>query len=391
MSELVPTDYRVMRELVMYHQHFTLMCLIRDCIKLGVFDALPTDVTRFTTIQELSTTLHLNEETLFRCLRFLSSYGYTCQSSLNIKFTNINYKDKMFSHSKKSLQLCRDKIGYHSFLFLSNKDVLSFSLDYTQILKTGISTFNNGNSLWNYFEKNKHYQDHFIKYMSWISRQGIQLLPKIYNFNKLAILNKEKFGHNQLIVADIGGSQGDVLLAITKGYNLYWDAHNDDTKDGFNITGNIPMKPILFDLPNVIENTFIQAHPGSNFAMVKGDFFQKIDCVADVYILKYILHDWLDDQCLIILKNIHKKACLRKNSRILIIEGTISNNESTLNKKDVVAFSDVWMMGITGGKERTVDEFDILLKKSGFYRTRKPIPFGMNWIIEAKTISVSRL
>ena len=98
MTELIPTENEVVREIQSYYAHFALLSLFRDCIKLGIFDALPRDVTQFTTIEELSSKLDVNEETLFRCLRCLSSRGYTCQSSLNVGIKDVNYKDKMFSH-----------------------------------------------------------------------------------------------------------------------------------------------------------------------------------------------------------------------------------------------------------------------------------------------------
>ena len=49
-----------------------------------------------------------------------------------------------------------------------------------------------------------------------------------------------------------------------------------------------------------------------------------------------------------------------------------------MNKQDEVFLMHVVMMDLTGGKERTLDELDILLKEGGFCRTKKPIPFGMN-------------
>lgn len=41
---------------------------------------------------------------------------------------------------------------------------------------------------------------------------------------------------------------------------------------------------------------------------IGGDFFAEIPVQADAYLLHWIIHDWSDDQCITILKNIRKSA-----------------------------------------------------------------------------------
>ena len=50
---------------------------------------------------------------------------------------------------------------------------------------------------------------------------------------------------------------------------------------------------------------------------VKGDMFEQVPS-ADLYIMKMILHDWNDEECIKILSNIHKSAS--DKSKVFIIE-----------------------------------------------------------------------
>ena len=50
---------------------------------------------------------------------------------------------------------------------------------------------------------------------------------------------------------------------------------------------------------------------------IKGDMFEQVPS-ADLYLMKMILHDWNDDECIKILSNIHKSAS--DKSKVFIIE-----------------------------------------------------------------------
>lgn len=82
--------------------------------------------------------------------------------------------------------------------------------------------------------------------------------------------------------------------------------------------------------------------------------------------IKWILHDWNDDQCVAILKNC--KKALPKNGKVIIIEYIMPREiyETDLATKNSL-FYDVGIMCATqGGKERTKEEFEVLAMKAGF-------------------------
>jgi hypothetical protein len=82
--------------------------------------------------------------------------------------------------------------------------------------------------------------------------------------------------------------------------------------------------------------------------------------VADVYILKHIIHDWYDDTCEKILGNIRRS--MPDNARVLIVDAVIQPG----NDPHPAKILDLEMLIAPGGVERTAQEFETLLGNSGF-------------------------
>jgi O-methyltransferase len=91
--------------------------------------------------------------------------------------------------------------------------------------------------------------------------------------------------------------------------------------------------------------------------VVGGDFFESVPA-ADVYILKTILHDWNDEQCGRILRNISDAAA--PGARVVIIEMLIPPGDDPHVGKRI----DLIMMGTHGGKERSPVEYEALLAEA---------------------------
>lgn len=91
-----------------------------------------------------------------------------------------------------------------------------------------------------------------------------------------------------------------------------------------------------------------------------GNFFEQIPGEADAYLLRYIIHDWSDEDALRILGTLRKAA--RLSARVMIIEWLIPDTpEFNFGK-----WSDIGMMAALGGRERTKAEFEGLFRESGF-------------------------
>jgi hypothetical protein len=113
---------------------------------------------------------------------------------------------------------------------------------------------------------------------------------------------------------------------------------------------------------------------------VCGYMFKEVP-LADAYIMKMILHDWNDDECVKILTNVHRAS--PRHSRLFIAEHLIPGPKMPHFSK----LFDIHMMCVASGKERTADEFSTLLQRSGWKYSQILHPrdeSGLVQVIEAK-------
>ena len=123
------------------------------------------------------------------------------------------------------------------------------------------------------------------------------------------------------------------------------------------------LRMTLFDLPGVLEQakvTLERRQVTQRFQLQPGNFFDEIPAGHDLYILKNILHDWSDADCLRILSNCAR--AMGTTGRLLIVEFTVEPNSSD----NLGSITDVQMMVVTdNGRERSLEEFRQLLHKAG--------------------------
>ena len=100
---------------------------------------------------------------------------------------------------------------------------------------------------------------------------------------------------------------------------------------------------------------------------IPGSFFESIPSGYDAYVLKYIIHDWSDDRALTILRNC--RNAMSPGARLLLIEIVNSPASAT----DIGAVSDLEMLVLLGGRERTIQEFALILADAGL-RLNRVIP-----------------
>lgn len=146
------------------------------------------------------------------------------------------------------------------------------------------------------------------------------------------------------VVADIGGGDGALLAAVL-------EAHP-------HVAG------ILLDRPQTIERArarFQSPTFAGRVRLVAGDFTTGIPVEADLYLLKHVLHDWNDAECRTILANC--RAAVPGGARLLVIEQLLPGRAAD---DPQAVMLDLHMMVVTGGRERSLDEFQALLAQSGF-------------------------
>jgi caffeic acid 3-O-methyltransferase len=83
------------------------------------------------------------------------------------------------------------------------------------------------------------------------------------------------------------------------------------------------------------------------------------------YLLQFVCHNWSDEKCLEILSNCHKALPL--NGKVILVEFLFPEDlGSTNNASKMVSTIDNIMFITAGGKERALQEYESLGKKSGF-------------------------
>jgi SAM-dependent methyltransferase len=142
---------------------------------------------------------------------------------------------------------------------------------------------------------------------------------------------------------DVGGANGTLLQMLQR--------------------KNPSLRGIVFDRPNTIE--YAEAAIKQNglterTSAVGGNFFESVP-EGDLYLLKFILHDWSDEDCVRILQNCRKS--LTPGGRIAVVDFVVDKANPH------AALIDMNMFVATPGRERSLEEFDALFAAAGLKRT----------------------
>lgn len=161
-----------------------------------------------------------------------------------------------------------------------------------------------------------------------LSQGANEAVAEAYDFGRFASL------------VDVGGGHGQLLSAILSRHH--------------HLVG------LLFDLPSAIDAARSCAGdlpPRTSY--VTGSFFDFVPAGADIYVLKKVIHDWPDTEAIKILRNC--RAAMNPGGRILIAETIVSEG----NNIEPIKFIDAQMLVVTGGVERTVEQYSDLLALAG--------------------------
>ena len=123
----------------------------------------------------------------------------------------------------------------------------------------------------------------------------------------------------------------------------------------------------LFDLPHVVagaEPLLSKHRVAERVRIVEGSFFDAVPEGGDLYVLKNIIHDWPDDKAQQILKTL--RAATRTGATLLLVECVIPPHD----RDSLAKWTDLEMLVVNTGRERTGDEYQNLLQQAGFHMTR---------------------
>lgn len=192
-----------------------------------------------------------------------------------------------------------------------------------------------GVTAWDFFERDQEMARHLGRAMHGLTENVVAAVLEVYDFS----------GFSRVV--DVGGGEGGFLAAVLAGLP--------------EATG------VLFDLPYVIDNAQARMREtglSDRCELVGGDFFAKVPAGGDLYLLKWVLHDWGDEESIAILRNC--RQAIAEDGRLLVVDTVIPPGDAPAPGK----FIDLNMMVLGSGRERTAAEFTALFAAAGFRLNR---------------------
>jgi hypothetical protein len=307
--------------------------VLRAATQLKLLDAYG-DVARPTT--ETATELDVPAENLLRLLRALAALGL---------FTEPRPGEFQPTEAGALLRTDHPR-SMHAFIDMFTRPTIVRAWeDLAYSVRTGRTAFEKifGKHFFDYLKDRPEESDVFNASMTQETQVVLNVLPKGYDFGR--------FG----TALDIGGGNGTMLAAI--------------------LAAHPSLRGIVFDSEEGITQTAqrLQAAGVADRATVQsGDFFAAIPAGADLYLIKSVLHDWDNEHAETILRRC--REVIPADGRLLIVDFVLP---ATVDTDVPLTFylSDLNLMVNTGGRERTLADFEQLCGRAGFEITATaPLP-----------------
>ncbi len=204
-----------------------------------------------------------------------------------------------------------------------------------------------GNSVWDYFAEHPQEGARFGEAMRELTAIDLPALSRAYPWPQ------------EGVVCDVAGGIGTLLAAI--------------------LERRPRARGILLDAPEVLADAeeFLRASGvGERVERRAGDLFGEFDARADVYVLKWILHDWSDDACRDILRRV--RAAMPLGSRVVAIDQHLEPGRAS----PFSSLADLLMLvECEGGRERSPEQVHTLMTDAGL-RPGRVRHAGLHMVVE---------
>jgi hypothetical protein len=260
---------------------------------------------------ELARERGVDPDALYRVLRALASDGIFEETEPGV-----------FGHTAASEVLARDGWDDFAHLFGGSWMTAVAALD-----ASGDAPFRrvHGEEFWAWLAANPDERAGFDRAMA----QGWQ--------GRLDRLESVDWRGDELVV-DVGGGSGSLLSSLLERHPR--------------------MRGIVFDLPETVRD---ERALGDRCRFIEGSFFESVPS-GDVHLLSTILHDWDDDLAQRILETVRAAA----GERLVVLDGVIEPG----NGPDGAKWLDLLMLVLAGGRERTAEQWRVLLGDAHWRPTR---------------------
>jgi hypothetical protein len=271
----------------------------------------------------------LNADRVYRLLRALTTVGIVTESAGG-SFVLTPLGRLLTSNSPHSMRTSAMLLTeYHADIWGQLDDALEGGVAFEALY---------GEPLFSWLAANPQDGARFQRMMFEVHSPETPAIVAAYDFSQ--------FGH----IVDVGGGHGMLLSAI--------------------LAANRGVRGTLFDLPAGIDAARRgEGGPLPGVTFVAGDVFDFVPEGGDAYLLRHLLHDYDDADCLRMLQNV--RSAMPPHARVLVLEKTVPTDDTPGPGR----WLDLHVMLLTGGRERTVDEYGALLDQAGL-RLARVLPTG---------------
>ncbi len=330
--EPAPLLHIILESLVLHQAVFAVA-------ELGIADLLSAGPK---STDELASQLKVNESSLYRILRLLASQAVFAETAPRV-FANTPVSNCLRSNVPVSLRAMTRFRGT-DFIYRSFGEILHtvHTGEPGRLKALGMDG-------WEYLKQNPEIARIFDDAMTDLSAFAAPAIAAAYDFSQWDS------------IMDVGGGNGVLLAAILRAHPR--------------------LRGVLSDQQHVLERAkqrgFLSGELEPRSTLQACDLFHNIPSGCRAYLMKSVIHDWNDEDARRILRNCRK--AVPKNGALLLVEFDLPEDSAPSRGK----FTDVSMMVLTGGKERTLAEYSVFLSDAGFRLSHAvPTASGFN-VIEA--------
>jgi ubiquinone/menaquinone biosynthesis C-methylase UbiE len=271
----------------------------------------------------------LNGDRVYRLLRALSTVGIVAEPARG-RFVLTALGRLLGSHAPSNTRTTAIYLNdYFADMWMHLDDALAGERTAFEALK--------GKPFFDWLGDNPDEARRFNRMMLEVHGPETPAIVEAYDFSKL--------GH----VVDVGGGNGSLLSAVLAAYP--------------------GRRGTLFDMAEAVAAAKRgEGGPLPGVSFVTGNVFTTpAPEGGDVYLIRHLMHDYDDPDCLRILANVRR--AMKPDARVLVLEAPLPSDDSPGPGR----WLDLQVMVLCGGRERTVEEYAALFAKSGL-RLSRTIP-----------------
>ena len=314
--------------------------LVAAVARLGIPDRLA--IAQPQSSEQLARDVGANAGALHRVMRALSSIGVFADLGSR-QYTLTPIGDRLRSDHPESMR---------DFFLAETDDVHRRSWSVVvDAIRSGLPqpTAVFGTTVFDYYGKHVEEGEQFGRAMENVSAMSAHGVLASYDFSSARL------------IVDVGGGNGSFLRAVLQ-------QHRQPTG-------------IVVDLPYMESQAVASIEHDSlrnRCRFEAHDIFESVPAGGDIYLLRFILHDWNDDESHRILTTV--RTAMLPTGRVLIVEMLVPET----NEPGFVQLMDINMLVMTGGRERTATEYGDLCAAAGLRLVRTIATGTPFFVVEAE-------